>query len=129
MSSDPSPPDASYDATVRHDPVYDQLAATPEFAELRRRYRSFVFPATLAFLAWYLLYVVLSNWGGDFMTAKVVGNINVALVFGLLQFVTTFLIAWLYSRYSTRRLDPLARELDEKFISLAGTSSRGRGQH
>ena len=124
MSSDITP-----DKAARHDPVYDQLHDSPEFAELRRRYRSFVFPATVAFLTWYLLYVVLSNWAGDFMGTKVVGNINVALVFGLLQFVTTFLLAWLYSRFSTSRLDPLARELDEKFIALAGKSSRGRGQH
>jgi len=109
--------------------VYDQLHAAPEFAELRRRYRGFVFPATIAFLVWYLLYVVLSNWAGDFMSKQVVGNINVALVFGLLQFATTFLIAWLYSRYSSSRLDPLARELDERFVALEGKSSRGRGNH
>ncbi len=36
------------------------------------------------------------------MGTKLVGNINVALVFGLLQFVSTFLIAWLYSRYADR---------------------------
>nr|WP_179669996.1 DUF485 domain-containing protein [Nocardioides thalensis] len=102
---------------ARHDPVYDRLAETAEFAELRRRYRAFVFPATIAFLSWYLLYVVLSNWAGDFMATKVVGNINVALVFGLLQFVTTFLIAWLYSRYSTSKLDPIARELDEQYVA------------
>ena len=74
-------------------PVYAELAASEEFAELRRRYRGFVFPMTVAFLAWYLLYVVLSSWAHDFMGTKVVGNINVALVFGLLQFVSTFLIA------------------------------------
>ncbi|HWJ09131.1 MAG TPA: DUF485 domain-containing protein [Nocardioides sp.] len=125
MSSDLSPHD-SHDVAARHDPVYDQLHDSPEFAELRRRYRSFVLPATLAFLAWYLLYVVLSNWAGDFMGRQVVGNINVALVFGLLQFVTTFALAWLYSRYSTSRLDPLARELDERFVTLAGKSSQGR---
>ncbi|TNM38607.1 DUF485 domain-containing protein [Nocardioides albidus] len=114
----------------RHDPVYDELHASPEFAELKRRYRGFVFPATIAFLAWYLLYVVLSNWAGGFMSTKVIGDhINVALVFGLLQFATTFLIAWLYSNYSTKRLDPLARELDERFIALEGKSSRGRGNH
>ena len=118
-----------HDMAARHDPVYDQLHATPEFAELRRRYRGFAFPATIAFLAWYLLYVVLSNWAGDFMNQKLVGNINVALVFGLLQFATTFLIAWLYSRYSATRLDPLARELDQKFIDLDGKASRGRGAH
>lgn len=119
MSSDLSPHDP-HDVAARHDPVYDELHASAEFAELRRRYRSFVFPATIAFLAWYLLYVVLSNWAGDFMGQQVVGNINVALVFGLLQFVTTFAIAWLYSRYSTAKLDPLARELDDRFTSLAG---------
>ncbi|HWJ81783.1 MAG TPA: DUF485 domain-containing protein [Nocardioides sp.] len=118
-----------HDMAARHDPVYDRLHETEEFAELRRRYRGFAFPATLAFLSWYLLYVVLSTWAGDFMSQKVVGNINVALVFGLLQFATTFLIAWLYSRYSASRLDPLARELDQKFIDLDGKSSRGRGHH
>ena len=42
------------------------------------------------------------------MSTRLVGNINVALIFGLLQFVSTFLIAWLYSRYADRELDPLA---------------------
>lgn len=96
--------------------VYARLQATPEFSELRHRYRAFVFPATLAFIAWYSLYVVLSMWAHDFMSHKLVGNINVALVFGLLQFVTTFALAWLYARYSNRYLDPLARGLDEQFI-------------
>ncbi|MFJ5830550.1 DUF485 domain-containing protein [Streptomyces sp. NPDC093089] len=77
-----------------------------EFGELRRTYRSFAFPLTLAFIAWYLLYVLLSNYAGDFMGTKVFGNINVALVLGLGQFLTTFLIAWLYSRHAANRLDP-----------------------
>ncbi len=100
---------------AKHDPQYDELAATPEFAELRKRYRGFVFPATVAFLVWYLLYVCMSNWAGGFMEQQVVGNINVALVFGLLQFVTTFGLAYLYSRFSTTRLDPLARQLDADY--------------
>ena len=37
--------------------------------------------------------------------------INVAYVFGLLQFVSTFLIAWLYERHMTRNVDPLARDI------------------
>lgn len=116
MSSDRTDTAAQpHDVAARHDPVYDELHATPEFALLRRRYRGFVFPATVAFLAWYLAYVVLSNWAGDFMATKVVGNINVALVFGLLQFATTFLIAWLYARYSNAKLDPLARELTARY--------------
>lgn len=103
------------DMTARHDPAYDEMHASPEFEELRRRYRGFVFPATVAFLAWYLLFVVMSNWAGDFMSTKVVGNINIALIFGLLQFASTFLIAWLYARYMNRNLDPIARELELGF--------------
>jgi uncharacterized membrane protein (DUF485 family) len=100
------------DVAARHDPVYDQLHDSADFTELRRRYRTFVLPATVVFLAWFLLSVVMSNWAGDFMGHKLVGNINVALVFGLLQFVTTFLIAYVYSRYSTARLDPLGESLN-----------------
>lgn len=100
------------DQAARHDPVYDQLHATAEFAELRRRYRGFVLPATVAFLSWYLLYVVLSNWAGDFMSTQVIGNINIALIFGLLQFVTTFGLAFYYARFSAAKLDPLARQLE-----------------
>ena len=100
-----------------HDPVYDRLHATPEFAELRQRYRSFVFPATVAFLAWYALFVVMSMWAGDFMGTKVIGNINLALIFGLLQFVTTFALAWVYARYSNAKLDPLAKELESQYAA------------
>jgi uncharacterized membrane protein (DUF485 family) len=76
-----------------------------------------VFPWTVAFLSWYLLYVVMSNWATDFMSHQLWGNINVALVFGLLQFLTTFLLAWHYSRFATAKLDPLARQLDEDYMS------------
>ena len=100
----------------RHDPVYDDLHASPEFARLRTLYRGFAFPATVAFLSWYLLYVVMSNWATGFMNTQVAGNINVALVFGLLQFATTFAIAWLYARYMGRQVDPIARDLEKRYL-------------
>ncbi len=100
--------------------AYEELHATEEFRDLRRRYRSFVFPWTVAFLAWYLLYVVMSNWAGDFMATKVVGHINLALIFGLLQFATTFGIAYLYARHANRRFDPIAEELEQRFNSATG---------
>ncbi|MGZ8744544.1 MAG: DUF485 domain-containing protein [Nocardioides sp.] len=108
------------DQAARHDPVYDRLHATAEFAELRRRYRGFVLPATVAFLSWYLLYVVLCNWAGDFMSTQVVGNINVALIFGLMQFATTFGLAWYYAKFSAARLDPLARQLETDYQEGVG---------
>jgi uncharacterized membrane protein (DUF485 family) len=87
------------------------MQASEQFQELRRRYRSWAFPMTVAFLAWYLLYVLLSGFARGFMGTKLLGEINVALVFGVLQFVSTFLIAWAYSRHAAGKLDPLADEL------------------
>lgn len=93
---------------------YSEVQRSPEFAALRKALRGFIFPMTVAFSVWYALYVVLSAYARDFMSIKLFGQINVALVFGLLQFVSTFLIAWLYERYSARKLDPLAARLREQ---------------
>jgi uncharacterized membrane protein (DUF485 family) len=91
--------------------AYTAMEADPRFQDLKRRYRSFAFPWTVAFLAWYLLYVLLSAYARGFMDTKVIGNLNVAFFFGILQFLSTFAIAYLYSWYADRRLDPLAEEL------------------
>jgi uncharacterized membrane protein (DUF485 family) len=88
--------------------AYSAVQRSPEFGTLRKTLRGFIFPMTVVFFLWYALYVVLSAYARDFMSAKLVGHINVALVFGLLQFVTTFLIAWLYARFTDRRFDPAA---------------------
>jgi len=94
---------------------YTRIEGESRFVELRRRYRGFAFPVTVAFLAWYLLYVLASAFARGFMDTKVVGHLNVAFFFGLLQFVSTFLIAWAYSRYANRRLDPLAGEIRAEY--------------
>ncbi|TDC82006.1 DUF485 domain-containing protein [Micromonospora sp. KC606] len=105
MSTD-TPPSAPAESAAER---YLAVQRSDDFAGLRRALRGFVFPMTVAFFLWYALYVILSAYARDFMGTKLFGsNINVALVFGLLQFVSTFLIAWLYSRYADRRLDPIA---------------------
>ncbi|MCX4094865.1 DUF485 domain-containing protein [Nocardia sp. alder85J] len=87
---------------------------SPDFQRLRRRLRRFVFPMTALFLAWYALYVLLADYAHGFMSQKVAGNITVGLIFGLLQFVSTFVIAALYVRYAGRELDPIAGELRDE---------------
>lgn len=110
------PPAAGRGAHRRSEhPVYEELHGSKEFIELRRAYRSFAFPWTIGFLAWYLLYVAMSNWAHDFMSAKIVGHINVALVFGVLQFLSTFVIARLYAQHAQKSLDPLAEKLDQRY--------------
>ena len=100
--------------------AYADLARDPGFAELKRRYRRFAIPATIAFLVWYVTYVVCNNWARGFMDTPVVGHVNIAVVFGLLQFASTFVIAFLYARHASRELDPLSNQLRERFESETG---------
>ena len=116
MTTDAPPPESVADARPA-EPGTEAFVATQksaEFGELRRTHRSFAFPLTVAFVLWYLLYVLLSNYAGGFMGTKVYGTINVAFVFGLAQFVSTFLIAWLYSRHAAAKLDPKAEAIKSR---------------
>ncbi len=110
LDQQPSP--GNEGASVPHDhSVYEQMQTTPDFQHLKRTLRRFIFPATAAFLGWYLLYVLMSAYARDFMGIQLVGNINVAYVFGLLQFLSTFVIAYVYSRYADKHFDPVADRL------------------
>lgn len=94
--------------------AYTEIDRSERFQELKRRHRSIVFPLTVIFLAWYFLYVLLAAYAHGFMSHKLWGNINVGLVMGLLQFVSTFAIAAIYVNFANKRLDPLAEELRDE---------------
>ena len=84
------------------------MQASGEFQELRNRLRRFVFPMTAIFLIWYATYVLLGAFAHDFMSIRAFGNVNVGLLIGLGQFVSTFVINGLYMRFANRELDPRA---------------------
>lgn len=94
--------------------IWEETQNSPEFAALRRKFRTFAFPLTAAFLVWYFLYVLLTSYARDFVNQPVIGNINVAFILGVLQFVTTFVIAWAYERYSSKHLDDASESLRDK---------------
>ena len=110
---DGRPPTVSADA-------FTQVQQSERFQELRRKHRSFVFPVTAIFLAWYFLYVLLADYAHDFMATEVFGNINVGLLLGLGQFVSTFLI--------TTPLRPL-REQEPRPASPRRSATSSREVH
>ncbi len=92
--------------------AFIRVQASPEFAELKKTFRGFAFPMTAAFLIWYFAYVLLSVFARDFMAMEIgLGHVNLGHTFGLLQFVTTFLITWLYIRHANNRLDPISSKI------------------
>ncbi|MEV8253406.1 DUF485 domain-containing protein [Rhodoglobus sp. NPDC076762] len=107
-----SPPGESATAPAARTGLdYQAEEKNPTFIELKRRHRSFVFPLTVFFLVWYFAYVILAAYAHDFMATPVFGVINVGLLLGFGQFITTFIITMTYVSFANRRLDPLAAEL------------------
>ncbi|MFD8158309.1 DUF485 domain-containing protein [Streptomyces malaysiensis] len=104
--------------------VYTEVHGSAAFQEVRRRYRRFAFPAAAAFLIWYLAYVVAATTAPDLMARPVAGALNVAMVAGLAQFATTFLLAWAYARHARLRRDRVALEL--RWVTQEMMRGRGR---
>lgn len=87
-------------------PDFAAIHDSPEFTDLRRRFRRFVFPMTALFFCWYLTYVLLAAYAHGFMSHRLFGLVTVGLVLGLLQFVSTIAITVAYVRFARNTLDP-----------------------
>ncbi|AXG80691.1 DUF485 domain-containing protein [Streptomyces paludis] len=91
--------------------IYREVQRSAAFQEVRGRYRRFVVPASLAFLTWYLAYVVAATTAPGLMARPVAGAVNVAMLAGLGQFLSTFLLTWAYVRHARLHRDRAALEL------------------
>src|ERR1700751_3355337 len=91
--------------------AYEVVHASREFQSLRRHFGSFVVPAIVAFLGWYFLYVICAAFAPGFMKTQVIGEVNIGLCFGVLQFAFTFFVRFSYLRWGRRRFDAQSTRL------------------
>ncbi|MEU2055799.1 DUF485 domain-containing protein [Streptomyces bungoensis] len=96
---------------IRARDIYVEVQRSAAFQEVRSRYRRFVVPGVAGFLAWYVAYVVAATAAPRLMARPVAGAVNVAMLAGLGQFLTTFLLTWAYARHARLRRDRAALEL------------------
>lgn len=102
------------DQPATRGPDFVAIRGYPAFEMLRRKQRMFTFPVSALFMAWYLVFVLLAAYSHDFMSIRVLGAINVGMVLGLAQFVSTVLIMLAYCRYARRQLDPVTDQIRER---------------
>jgi uncharacterized membrane protein (DUF485 family) len=97
------------------EPTYDweRIERSPEFQELERRRRSFVLPATIFFLAYYMGFILLAGYAKDFMAGSVYEGLTVGYCLALTQFVMVFVLGIMYLRKADREYDPLAQRVVE----------------
>jgi uncharacterized membrane protein (DUF485 family) len=106
-------------------PSYDweRIEHSPEFQELVHKRRSFVVPATIFFLAYYMGFILLCGYAPDFMADSVYQGLTVGYCLALTQFVMVFVLGILYLRKSDRHYDPLAKRV----VDLAEQSATEPG--
>ncbi len=101
----------------------DWLAAerSAEFAELRRRKRAFVLPATIFFLAWYFGFIILAGYAPEFMGISVYEGLTVGYLLALSQFLMVWGLGYAYIRRAERVFDPLAEKAAARAREVART--------
>jgi uncharacterized membrane protein (DUF485 family) len=107
------------------EPRYDweRIEHSPEFQELVRKRRSFVVPATVFFLAYYMAFILLAGYAQDFMASSVYEGLTVGYCLALTQFVMVLALGIMYLRRSDREYDPLSARVVE--LAEAGTADAG----
>lgn len=115
------------DQNIAH---YVAMGRSPGFTRLRRKFVRSTSVIAALFLGWYGFYIAMSVYGRSVMDTRVVGNINVGLVLGVAQFVSTFLLCWVRARYCRVALDPLAErlraEIEGRSHPVRPTGAQGR---
>ncbi len=98
---------------------WNRLAESDDFKELVAAKIRFILPATIFFLVYYLLLPLLAGFAKGFMDIKVIGDINIAYLFALSQFVMVGVLAWLYLRQAVH-FDDMAHDIVAKFKTMKG---------
>jgi len=93
--------------------MWDRIAASKEFQHLMATKRVFIVPAFVFFVVYYFALPVLVGYAPELMSRKVIGQVNLAYLFALSQFLVAWLIAWLYVK-AANSFDRLSKDIVEK---------------
>ena len=99
---------------------WEGIERSEEFRELVHKRRSFVVPATIFFLAYYMGFILLAGYAPDFMGKSVYEGLTVGYVLALSQFVMVWVLGWMYLRRADKVFDPLAARVRDA-VGVAGS--------
>jgi uncharacterized membrane protein (DUF485 family) len=103
---------------------WEAIERSPEFQELVTRRRSFVLPATIFFLAYYMAFIIVAGYAPDFMGESVYEGLTVGYCYALTQFVMVFVLGIWYLRKADKEFDPLAQRVLTKAGDDGGDAGR-----
>jgi uncharacterized membrane protein (DUF485 family) len=107
---------------------WEGIERSEEFRELVHKRRSFVVPATIFFLAYYMGFILLAGYAPDFMGKSVYEGLTVGYCLALTQFVMVGVLGVWYLRKADREFDPLADRVAAKATLSEGRFERPEGE-
>jgi uncharacterized membrane protein (DUF485 family) len=97
---------------------WEAVEHSEPFQELVRKRRSFVAPATVFFLTWYLVFILLAGYAPDFMGSSVYEGLTVGYCLALTQFLMVWGLGLAYLKRADRDYEPLERAAVEHALSM-----------
>ena len=77
---------------------WQKIASSSDFRELIREKRNFILPATIFFLVYYFGFLVFVGYFPTVAETNVIGNINIAYLSAISEFVMAWVLVYLYVR-------------------------------
>ena len=99
--------------------TWDEIAESKAFQDLMAAKKTFIVPAFIFFVVYYFALPVLVGYAPQFMSTKVIGEVNLAYLFALSQFFVAWIIAGLYVR-AANNFDRLAKDILDKAEDTKG---------
>jgi uncharacterized membrane protein (DUF485 family) len=107
---------------------WDGIERSDEFRELVKKRRSFVVPATIFFLVYYMGFIVVAGYAPDFMAESVYQGLTVGYCYALTQFVMVFVLGIWYLRKADKEFDPLSDAVAAAGLADEQTGRFERGE-
>lgn len=99
---------------------FERIAATAEFKDLVVQKKRFILPVFLFFFLYYFALLFLVGHAPEWMKIRVIGSVNVAYLFALSQFAVGWIIAYRYTKASSR-FDALTKQI---VLNAHGTAEK-----
>ena len=107
---------------------WEGIERSEEFREPVKKRRSFVVPATIFFLAYYMAFIIVAGYAPDFMGESVYQGLTVGYCYALTQFLMVFVLGIWYLRKAETEFDPLADAVAAAGVADEETGRFERGE-
>ena len=104
---------------------WEAIEGSEEFRELVETRRKFVLPASIFFLAFFSVWLLLAALAPGLMSTQLWGGMTLGFLLAVAQVLMTFAVTILYLRQADRVFEPLERRAAERAVERIDRTGGG----